>query len=294
MYNLFLIIYILIVYVIFCGNKGKIKNSQNIFLVICFITFFLFVGWRSVSTGSDTIGYINSFKQSILHKWDYFNISRFEKGFLSFQIILGYLTSNARLYLIILSGIFNYGIYKFIKNNSNNYLMSVLMYVCLLFYYDSMTMIRQFFAMIIMLYAFKFIKNKKMIPFIIAVLIAMQFHITAIVCILLYPIYSFKYSRKAALFLIILSILALIFIVPLVERLYSITGWNYTYEIRDTNYSLANILYACVYLTMLIISKRIISTNIIDNKENDFYLYIFLLSGLLNFVEYQNIIQFSV
>lgn len=285
MYNFLLIIYILFLYIMSNLNlKNKNNNKgKNVFLVLSFISFFFFVSLRSIYTGSDTIGYVNSFKLSILYKWDYLDISRFEKGFLAFQILLGNITHNYRIYLIVLSAIFNYGIYKFIKKYSTDYFLSVMLYVCLLFYYSSMTMIRQFFAIVIILYLFKYVKNKKIFYYMIGVIIATQFHITSLVCLLIYPMYHIKFNKKRAIILFITAVLMLLFLLPLATKLFTIVGWKYSYDIRTEDFSLANFLYAIVYLIIFLFAKIILSKKEFS-KDNSFYLYVFLLAFLINFI----------
>lgn len=60
-----------------------------------------------------------------------------------------------------MSLIFNAGVYYFIKDNSKNYLLSVIMYICMLFYYNSMTMMRQFLALVIVLFSYSALKKEK-------------------------------------------------------------------------------------------------------------------------------------
>ena len=147
MFNILLIIMIIVIYLL--THLKKNKNNDYIFLVVTFIIFFFLVGFRSVYSGNDTLTYLNLFDYCKTLKFDILENTRYETGYLIFNIFLGYFNIDHRLFLIIFSAIFNFHIFKFIKDNSTNYFLSVMMYVGLLFFYLSMTMFRQFFAMMI-------------------------------------------------------------------------------------------------------------------------------------------------
>jgi hypothetical protein len=58
----------------------------------------------------------------------------------------------------------------------------------LLYYNDSLNNMRQFPAILILMVSYQFICRRKIVPFIITVLLAMTFHATAIIGFLLYPL----------------------------------------------------------------------------------------------------------
>lgn len=283
MFNFILLLYISFIYIFFCYKGKKIKKN-NLFLAIVFISLFILVGFRSYSMGNDTITYVRSFENAITYKWNYLDMTRFEKGFVLFEILLGFVTKEPRLFIIITSFIFNFSVYKFIKKYSDNYYLSVIMYVCLLFFYSSMTAMRQFFAVIIILYAYKYIKRKQLIPFVILVLVATTFHITSIICIVLYPMSIIGFSRKKSIILIMVSLLILESISVVSVKFSSFLGWDYTYGTRTDDFSLANFLYFVTFFTMFLVSMWLYKRNKITNKENEFYIYVLLFSALINLI----------
>lgn len=92
----------------------------------------------------------------------------------------------------------NYVVYRFIKINIPRRLwpLSVLIYVFNPNLYAlSFSMIRQFLAMVIFLYCWDYIKQKKIIPLILLLLIATSIHTTAII---LLPFVFIGYTEKVS------------------------------------------------------------------------------------------------
>ena len=281
MFNFLVIFLIVLIYSIFCLVDHDRKN-EKLFLILSFFLLFILVGFRSMSTGSDTISYNYSFLAACKYKWKYLSLSRFEPGFNIFEILMSYITHNVRVFMLVISLVFNYFIYRFIKKYSKNYFLSVMMYICLLFFYDSMMFIRQFFAMIILMsFSYEYAQEKKLIPFVISVFIATQFHITSIVGLLIYPIVNMKLNKKRVFFLIVLSLALLYSIASVSNTIFEILEWNYTYKVRDDSYSLANSLYFITYFIMFIYSYIIIKRKKYINSNEHFYLYVMLLSSLI-------------
>ncbi len=112
-----------------------------------------------------------------------------------FQKIFQYFSTDYQLYLIFVAAIFMPSLGYFIYKNTTRINQVVLAYVIYMgnFYgFFSITGTRQTIATAILLWSYKFIIEKKFIKFVILVLIASLFHVTALVFILLYFISEIK------------------------------------------------------------------------------------------------------
>ena len=280
MFNILLFLIISIMYIFFYKQTKKTKNI--VFLRTCFILLTFLVIFRSFSIGNDTEKYIEVFKSAAEKKWYLLFVTKLEKGYVFINILLSYLTNNARVFLIILGIIFNYSIYEFIKKNSSNYYLSIITYLFFLYYYTSMTAFRQFFAISILLYALNFLKEKQLLKYILAVFIAFLFHKTAIIALLIYPLYYMKYNNKRSLILIITSVLIVLTIEPLLKYITDLGIIKYEYKVRETGLSIANILYSLVYFALYIYA--VICKNNNNTEKYDFTIYILLLSFCINLI----------
>ena len=278
-FNLSLCAIIIFIYFITHISKNK-KLSDKVFLLSSFFILFLVVALRKTNIGNDTTEYINIFKNCSIYKWNYLNSnSRYETGYLIFNIILSYFSSNTRFFLIIMSFIFNFSVYKIIKENSKNYLFSILIYINLLFFYQSMTMMRQFLALSVLLLSFNYIKEKKLLKYSLAVLLASSFHITAVLGIFIYPMYNMKFSYKKIFLYTIITLIVATLLNKIFPYLALITNRGEFYSQMIGEAKLANIILFLIYLVFSFFSYFIVSKKNIES--NSFYLYSFIFSTLL-------------
>lgn len=278
-FNICLCFAIFVIYLLTHISTRSKKLNDNLFLVISFFILFIFVAFRKTNIGNDTTEYIKIFKNICTYKWDFLNMnSRYEVGYIVINVLLSYISSNARFFLVIMSFIFNFSVYKFIKENSKNYLFSVIIYINLLFFYQSMTMMRQFLALSVILLSFNFVKEKKFIKYFFAVLLAATFHTTAILGIFIYPMYNMKFYEKRVFLFSIITIFAFMILDKVFPYLAMITNRGEFYNQTVGEIKLANIILFLIYLTFLIFSLVIVSKK--EQKSNHFYLYNFTFSAL--------------
>lgn len=283
-FNLMLSLSIVLIYLLTRIGKRSKKTKDRIFLVIVFVLLFVIVASREMTMGNDTTSYLKMFENSNNSGWDILGVNNhIERGYLAFNVLLGYLHVTPRIFICIMALIFCGTTYKFIKENSHNYLMSVLMFINLLLFYDSMSAMRQFMALSIILYfGFKFIKEKKLFKYILTVLFAMLFHSTALLTIFIYPMYHIKYSRKIDLIIVLCSIIGLILlgeIYPFIASIFNRGGF-YVDMIGDAKLgnAISMVIFLSMYLFSIFITKRD------ERQKYSFYLYTLLFTSMLYLV----------
>lgn len=283
-FNLLLILFISILYLLICSNSKTSNKKQVIFLRIVFFTFFVLVASREMTRGNDTQMYLNLFRNCAVQKWQFLTLNEyFEKGYLVLNILISYISKNPRFFMVIMSAIMNYCCYRFIKENSKNYYLSTLMYVCFLFFYTSMTMMRQFLAFCIMLLGIKFAKEKKPVLFVLTTFFASLFHSSVWLTLLYYPIYNMKYTRKKALLIIILGVLIMFNLGPIINYIFDFLGRVNYYDSRLGSESISNVIYAVMYFTFYIFV--IYESRKKKSKEiNSMYLLSILVTATINLV----------
>lgn len=257
-----------------CKEK---KYKDSIFLILVFLILFILVGSREMTRGNDTMEYIRIFKECGIKGISFFNYNTYyERGYLLFNILVFQFFDKPRIFLYILSFIFNYSVYKFIKDNSKNYLASVLMYITLLFFYQSMSMMRQFFSLSIVLLSFRLVKNRKLFLYIIMIFIASLFHSTAWLALLIYPMYYLKYTRKRVAIIIIFSFIVFIGINEVYPLVSSLLNRSTYYSSMIGNKNFGNFISTLIYLVIYVFSMHVIKNGSIE--KNGFYLYSFIFT----------------
>ena len=168
-----------------------------------FIVLTLVSGLRGPSVGTDTAGYLNIFLAQ--NGLSYGNTNQ---EFL-FQVLcklIGRFTDNPQWLLVISAGIMAICTLYFIKRNTRKDTLAVFYYIALYFYFFAMNGLRQFIAISFVLVAAQFAKERKIIPFIIFIAIAIEFHITAVFGVSLWWIYSGKITVKKMVIIGVLMI----------------------------------------------------------------------------------------
>lgn len=133
--------------------------------------------------------------------------------------------------LFILFGIPTYFLLiSTIKKYSLNYSLSVLIFICL-FYYTSLSVIRQALSVAICFYGYKFVVDRKFIKYLITIVIAALVHPSAIIALAIYWIVKFRF--KILITLIICGIL----IKPVIFHLMEQYGFYSSYITEDKELS---------------------------------------------------------
>jgi transmembrane protein EpsG len=184
------------------GVTNLIKNKETakkiFFFAVC-VAVVLFQGFRSFNVGTDLVGYLPAFSEigTMRHfKLKYMN---YEAGYIVLNRVLYMLGFNERQFLIAISAIVQVPIFYTISKYSEKPLISVLWYFSFGNFVMTFSGLRQSIAMALCFLAYFFIKQKKLIPFILLIIFASLFHSSALFCLLLYPAYFIKITKKSVI-----------------------------------------------------------------------------------------------
>ena len=168
-------------------------------MALSFLLIVLFVGLRSRYSGSaDTRIYCQLF-ETASHTAAFTDFMKYLKivaeqywmqeiGFYSLVWILSRITNDAQVFLVIITVICTGCVFQFISKHSDNYMLSCILYICLGAMTFAMNGMRQAMAMSICLLAYGFAVEKRLIPFLVTVALAMTFHVSAFAFMLVYPL----------------------------------------------------------------------------------------------------------
>ncbi|MBQ8472246.1 MAG: EpsG family protein [Bacilli bacterium] len=196
-YFILLLILIEITLLIFLTKKVPKLDENKKYFTIIFIFLVLFLVLRSPSVGVDTDNYKKIFEYC--HEVDFlklFTHGRHEVAYKYYCKFISTIYNNYSFFLMVTSVLSMIGVYYFIKDNSKNYLNSLLIFITFNFYGYFFGILRQSLAISILLYSLKFVKNRKLLKFLLAVFLASLFHKTALVFLPIYFVYNLKINKK--------------------------------------------------------------------------------------------------
>lgn len=216
---------------------GLQQNNYKNYMILCGFLIAAVAGLRSPYVGSaDSYGYVVGFRR--LRTYDRFGdyydqylgghgLLFSEAGFSYFVWLLGRVFNGDQTLLIASSLVITWATCRFISRNSVEAPLSLTIYVCLTLFTFNMNGMRQAMAMSICLFAYEHAKNKKLIPFVLTVLLAMLFHKSAMCFFVVYLFPRVKNTGVNWLAYIVVLLIILLSIDKIVAG-YAASGKDYT------------------------------------------------------------------
>ncbi len=220
--GLYLAICFILVYAKGISNKTK--------LLIIFLLGTFLAGYRSVRFTGDNIYYAQSFLRNaattIGESWK--NVIQ-QEGKDPFYYFLSNVFSKLgftyREWFVFIAAVYVGGFCYLLYRHSDDWFLSILFFVCLSYYYFSMTGLRQTLAMGVCFFAYDYALRKRPIPFVLLVYLASLFHSSALIFLPFYLTKNLRIDlRQWVIVLLSLAVAVLFpdFINTVVEEL----AWN--------------------------------------------------------------------
>lgn len=265
--------YILIFFPFFCEwveyilrpNRELLFSAKrsNFPIIVFFVIWFFMLALRhSTRCGWDLIGYQYYFyhvaELSFFKLFEYYDT---EQLFFVFNWIVAHVYPDFRLFLVAMAflctGIVGWFYYK----KSDFSLLTILLFVtnsCFVMFYSGL---RQSLAILLVVPAYYFTIQKRLIPFILTAILAKYIHNSAIMLFLLYPVFHIPLRSKH--FLLVMITVALFFLlkVPL---------FNYIVPFLSEKYSTGVVAETGAYSVWLLFLLLLLYSFLVldDSKMN--------------------------
>lgn len=245
----------ILLYVVVVGLGYLYKYNKNIIKLI-FIILILFSGFR-YKIGADFTSYLKIFELAKNNPTHY-EVIRLEKGYYFLQKFIISINGTQQLIFLIMSILSNFFIYIFIKRNSKNILLSIFIFFMIGAYYSfGFNGIRQYLAISIFLYSFKFIENKNFKKYLLMIFIGSLFHKTILFCLPLYFILNFKFKFLQKAVLIFISLLLTLYLNKILIILKYGHYLSKTYYVTTSYIVLIIFLILSIYI--MLFNKKILN-----------------------------------
>lgn len=255
----YIIIMILAVLFILPVKYSKSKFVSKVCYIISFMISFLSAALR-YGIGTDYFyTYVPYFK------WINSGVREYgEVGFNFLNKFIGFFTTDYQWLFFVTSFIILLFIYKAIWDNSEDVLQSVLLIYVGQSYFYSMNMVRQSIAISIILYSYKFLKDKKYIKLLICIVCASLFHSSALVLIPIFAISMLNISilKKIIIFIILFALQPVFYKALILLLGYTKYGWYYTEGLFKEGISILLVLQNIIILVLDFYYQKIYSRKI--------------------------------
>ncbi|MEH7159009.1 EpsG family protein [Neobacillus drentensis] len=166
------------------------------------ISMYAISALKKDTVGIDTLGYKRVYESASQYSWGDFNYVYFEPGYILLMKIFSQIGLSFQLFSAIIYAFIYLSFYQFVKRYSKDVTLSLLIYICYIFFVFNISGIRNAISIAICLYSFRLLEKsgvKSFIGFTLVVLIAYFFHNSAIIFFLVYYIMKAKITPFAAL-----------------------------------------------------------------------------------------------
>ncbi|MGN0517195.1 MAG: EpsG family protein [Acutalibacteraceae bacterium] len=246
------------------------KNElvKRTYTIVFLTILWILLAFRGATIGSDTDTYIGIFEDAT--RWagnhpygvDYIsdlfhNTTRYETGYIVYNRLLAGIFDDVQWLFIITATFCMFVCYKLVINHSHNVALSLFLFVSLRLYYFTMSGMRQCIAIFICILAYDYVRKRKLVRFLLLVLLAMQFHTSAVIFVVVYPLSFVSFNLKTSFLISSCGVVAFFaFDKILVNVLNVLPDYyeHYTSTERFEENKLGNILVAAIQISFLLIS----------------------------------------
>lgn len=239
---------------------------------------------RSIYFGTDVIHYINKFEMYRLIPIEriipYLKaIGEKDTGFYVFGKIISLFSDEYRLWLFVLAAIYIILNFYIINLYSKGQLISILLFISLGFLFFSMTGLRQATAMAILTLSYKYLRETKLVKFILLVLVASLFHISALIFLIAIPLLKLKTAWSYFFILIVGIIINLNFLeyMNTVISLFPVDDVYSGYFSNEEKLSFSGFFIQVIIFLFCLAFRK----NLLKHEEKDRILYNLVLVGLI-------------
>ena len=213
----FLFIFFVLLFALALSNKSAGftlagKDGKSVY-ILCFLFLGLLAAFRSPIVGNDTKEYIRIF-QDFRDLLD--NGTRFEYGYLYYNLFIHKITGNYQVFFIITS-IFLFATYGVITWKYSFRPKLAVLFFFILAFPGTVNTMRQSFAICILLFSLDYIIKRRWIFFIFIVLFASLFHVTAIIFLVVYTLSYLRINRMTVLLFVVAALVCYIMFADLLE-----------------------------------------------------------------------------
>lgn len=194
------------------SGKKVLYETETASIDVFMLFFFLLLACRNIQCGMDTKQYLRLFhKYSAQSIPQLFSSYRHELGYKLLNKLIGVTTGNYQVLLMVVAIICVFPLWYFYRRESESPLLTIALFLTVAPYMMFFSGIRQAIAISLGIPVWYAAKNKKLGRFIVLVFVAMQFHTSAFMLFLLYPLYRAKITKKWLWFVVPAIVLVFIF-----------------------------------------------------------------------------------
>ena len=192
------------------------------------LLFFFLLAFRGLQCGNDTKQYLRLFnKYTAYNAIQLFTEYNHELGYKLLNKLVGIITNDYQILLAVTAFICVPPLWLFYRRESEHQLLTIALFLTVFPFVLYFSGIRQAITISLGVPAWYCAKNKKFFAFICVVMLAMLFHTSAFMLMVIYPLYYTRITKKWLWFVIPCMALIFVFRVPIFNFLITLLWKEY-------------------------------------------------------------------
>lgn len=200
--------FLLLLHGVYCTAKKREANlkktRRNLDILVVF-SFMIFFGLRGFIY-TDCFQYYDFFRKSYVYELSYLN-GWYEPGYILCNQFIGLFTHNFWVYQFIWTGIDLLLLFAILRRECGEKFYLAIAFLIPLWTGNEMNLFRNAKAILIFFWALPYIRDQKIVKYLISIFVASTFHITALFFL---PMYFFVNKRLLKLF-VVFGVIAIVF-----------------------------------------------------------------------------------
>lgn len=252
-YVILIVFPILLSIIRFTTTNTDIKpenNNQSFSICIFFVILSILVMFRSQEIGNDTRNYMNFFLRYASMEWKELGRDSMEIGFQILNKVISLLSNDPRVFLIITTILICLMMVPTYLRLCVDTPLTVVLFCSMSTFAMMFSGVRQMLAVGAGFIAYEFTRRRKLLFFILTVLLATSIHTSAFMLAFMYPLYNTKINRKTFMLLIPIFVGIMVFNKPIFRSLGNILIQFTDYQVTETSTGAYTMLILFVLFTL--------------------------------------------
>gem|GEM_PF-2042216 len=216
------------------GTEKKLIRKRDWWIILVAILMFAFLALQDASSNSDLAqSYYPAFERQEYRSFEYYmsSLLKFKDPVYDICTLIAYrLGLSFYTWTALIALFFVFSVYRLIQRYSKNPALSYIVVISLGLLNFSLSALRQTIAISIICFSYEFLKNKKIVKFLLIVVLAALFHRTVLIFALAYPLYHLKAKKINILLVGGVGAVAIIFSRQLTRIYMSVFGLEDVYS----------------------------------------------------------------
>lgn len=172
------------------------RTGDRISLGVFFTLLLALLMLRAPTIGRDLPNYRIFFQNALNKGWNSVQESTTERGFMVLNVLVAKLTDSYQVFLAVIAVLTLVPIAVSYLRNAEDAVLTILLFLNVSVFIILFSTLRQALTMALGLIAYEFIKSKKWYFFLPTVALAFFIHKSALILLVLYPLYHIRISRR--------------------------------------------------------------------------------------------------